>query len=213
MWIDQTSLLKLKETAQISPSLYQWLALTQNLSKKINDTRNPFTLELCYQGFSTPLPEEHQFFVDSFSQADDGTYFVRQVILKGAGIPLIFARVIVPSVTYNHYAEAFKNLGEAPIGSTLLYGNAAIARTPFAFRQTDLQEPLIQIMQSFLNRSDLGTPWLRRSCFHLPRGSLLITESFLDNLFLLKTNKTCQVANTSPWDKDKDRESGYATMD
>jgi len=86
---------------------------------------------------------------------------LRQIFLKGDGVPWTFGRLVVPEQTYLQHAEKFDNLGERLLGETLLHNNPAVERSPFEY--------------ALLGQG----VWARRSVFTLEGAPLLLTEAFL----------------------------------
>ncbi len=89
--------------------------------------------------------------------------WTRQIMHYLNGKPVIRAEVILPKVTYEKYQQQFGELGNKPLGETLLYHNDAITRSPFEFKTEE-------------------NIWSRRSTFYWREHPLTITETFITDL-------------------------------
>lgn len=115
--------------------------------------------------------------------------YVRQVFLLGDGCPQVFARVAVPLKVYTQYKTLFRDLGNRPIGETLLYNNPAIERSEFfagCFAVAELPFITYQAEGQFQHRQQAILTmqlWSRQSVFSLAgKPFAVITETFLPGI-------------------------------
>lgn len=154
------------------PNIYDWLVKPQNLTETIRKTGKIFSLQVLNQSVGRPEIDEISAFEDDATDAS--VALIRTVFLNADAQPVIFARVIVPETTYLNYQNAFDNLGHSAIGNTLLYHNPDVTRTSFEYKPLDATPKICHPESNFL--------WARRSIFKMPKGCLLITETFLNTL-------------------------------
>lgn len=169
-----------REKNRITKNTYQWLTLPNNLTETMIKTGVSFSLKLLSQLFAQPYHDEISAFHDYPTNASYA--WIRKVFLEGNQTPWIFARVIIPETTYFNYEHAFRNLGHAPIGNTLLYHNPQVTRKDFEYKQITVDDALFSELKIYHQALFLNDLWARRSLFMLPKGCLLITEIFLDHL-------------------------------
>lgn len=177
-WINRNILDQNK--SDIDQNLYDWLVLPKNLTETIKKTGAQFSLTLLSQSFDEPYSDEHAILRDYL--ADASCSFVRKVLLNGDNQSIVFSRVIIPKHTYFNYENEFTHLGNSSIGNTILYLNKNIERTAFEFKCIDRSDPVFQELTLLNHLSKKKCFGARRSVFTLPKGSLLISEIFLDSL-------------------------------
>jgi chorismate-pyruvate lyase len=177
-WISKDQF-KLKKES-IKKNSYRWLALPNNLTETIIKTGACFSLNLLSQAFEKPYHDEMSAFHDY--PVDASYALIRKVFLEGNKTPWIFARVIIPEQTYWNYQHEINRLGHAPIGNTLLYHNPQVTRKDFEYKHMNADDEVFHELKKRDSTLILKDLWARRSLFLMPKGSLLITEIFLDNL-------------------------------
>lgn len=165
----------------INKNIYNWLVRSKNLTNSIKDSGLIFSLKLLDQSFKKPYADEIAAFASY--DVDCNRPFIRQVFLEGDNKPLIFARVVIPEQTFKAYHNGINNLGSAPIGNTMLYGNKDITRKNFEYcfvkHNDQVSQDLINFNYLFNSKENCLA---RRSIFELPKGPLLISEFFLKSL-------------------------------
>lgn len=169
-----------RQPESINTNTYNWLVQSNNLTETIKKAGVSFSLNLLSQAFAKPNIDELDVFKDYSIDASHS--LVRKVFSEGDKKPLIFARVIVPETTYLNYQSEFNSLGRAPIGNALLYADKNIVRKEFEYKLVVDGDPIFDELKE-LKQADNGVDyWARRSVFLLPKGPLLISEVFLNEM-------------------------------
>ena len=73
-------------------------------------------------------------------------------------------------------------MGNSPIGNALLYGKKEITRSEFEYKCLENTDPVFHELSTLGSASSTHHYWMRRSIFTFPKGALLISEVFLDNI-------------------------------
>ena len=128
------------------------------------------------QGPATLLDEETLFLNLNSSKG-----WVRESGMCSLALPLTYGRVSMPLSTYENYSEALDNLGNKPIGQTLLYNDPTVTRGPFSFAWIMPIHPLFAILKSLDTTESFGF-LARRSLFQSNHHPLMITEAFFCSL-------------------------------
>ena len=102
-WISKDELDSSQGT--LPKNTYNWLVMPNNLTETIKKTGATFSLNVLNQSLGKPYADEISAFHDY--PIDASFALIRKVFLEGDGLPMIFARVIVPEETYLNYQEAF----------------------------------------------------------------------------------------------------------
>lgn len=151
---------------------YQWLTEAYVLTQAIKSKYKNYSLQLIKQELTaTPIEDQQALNISEQS-------FVRRVLQSGDNIPLCYARTTIPLITFEKYRAEFENLGEQPIGETLLYNNPAVTRSEFEVCCITSANPLLQEAINAANQT-FAELWARRSVFWLEKHPLLITEIIL----------------------------------
>ncbi len=104
-------------------------------------------------------------------QIDEVNSLVRQIYILADEVPMVYARVVVPYGVYVANKVVFDDLGERPLGDTLLFNDPECRRSEFTFGMIEhLRDELVA----------------RRSVFSFSPGQLLITEAFLPAIAKIK---------------------------
>lgn len=90
-----------------------WLLEKGPITNRISINKS-FNLELLSDDISNVL-EQDQLFLGSISKE----FKVREVILHGDGIPMVFARTIIPLLTIHDGLAELGELGQRPLGDIL----------------------------------------------------------------------------------------------
>lgn len=175
-WINQSALHTLKSS--MPNHIYDWLTLANNLTNTIKQSGAHFSLNLLDQSLGIPYANE----ISAFRESDVCLSLIRKVILLGDNKPMIYARVIVPESSYLNYQQELDNLGTSPIGNALLYGKQEITRSEFEYKRLENTDPIFHELFTLGLVFSTHHYWMRRSIFIFPKGALLMSEVFLDNL-------------------------------
>jgi chorismate-pyruvate lyase len=163
-----------------------WLYKPHVLSKALRKVCHDFTVEVTDQSIKPLYADE----VAALKCYEDAQGYIRETYLGGKNNPLVYARVTMPPATYMTRKEELDNLGNRPIGETILYKDANLSRSEMEVKRiTENDELLFDAMvhKNFYNAviqksSRMPELWARRSIFKLSGNPLLVTEVFLANL-------------------------------
>ena len=105
----------------------------------------------------------------------------REICHQVDGKPLVYATVSMPSSTYLAHQKQLDQLGDAPIGKTLLFTNRAVKREKLMYLEVSRQDK--DFAEAFLQLAPKGDVlWARSSVFSWQGEPLLITEFFLPEM-------------------------------
>lgn len=164
----------------LEKNLYNWLVLPNNLTETIKKTGAEFSLTLLSQSFDNPYSEEND--ILAYYSVDASYSLIRRVFLNANNKNMVFSRVIVPEKTYLNYRDELSKLGNSSIGNTLLYIDNEIERKEFEYKLVDCNDEVSQELKNLNHTTIKGFYGARRSVFILKKGSILISEFFLDAL-------------------------------
>ena len=115
--------------------------------------------------------------------------YIRETYLGDVGNPLVYARVTMPESTYVANKENLENLGNRPIGETLLYKDPSLSRSEFEVKRVTQDDELLfnTLVHSNFYRAEIGSSretemWARRSVFTISGNQMLITEVFMPDI-------------------------------
>lgn len=140
-----------------------WLVDCYSISQSIKALGLNFTLKLKSSGLKAPISDEK----DTLNTEQN--CHIREIYCLGNDRKISFGRTCIPKKTMNNQLN---NLGNQPIGETLLYNNPDVSRSDFEYVKLSKNN---EYLPNF-------SGWARRSIFTIDQNSLLITELFLDNL-------------------------------
>lgn len=150
-----------------------WMLKPYNLSEALSQVCAHLSVQILFQGMDCYQDDEAQ----ALQIQGQTSCYVRQVILKGDGVPFCFARIVVPMQTYHQYQSQFALLNDQFLGNTLLYSNPTTKRHAFEYTRISHTHPYTQYL---MNINPLGA---RRSVFHMDgQFPLLVSEIFLETI-------------------------------
>lgn len=155
----------------------EWLTSESSLTVRVKELGIAFSLEVLSQS-TQPLSPELQ----KTLATEDTSALFREVLLKQAGIPLIYAQTIMPSGTVTGTESMLAELGNQPLGQVLFQSPQAI-RGPIEFSQVEHTSLLGQFIEHNLEQLMIEHCYIRRSRFLLNHKPLLVCECFLPALF------------------------------
>ncbi|MEO8472012.1 MAG: chorismate lyase [Chryseolinea sp.] len=164
----------------------QWLFEPYVLSKSLRKVCENFTVEISDQCVKHLYADE----VAALKCYDTTKGFVRETYLGDLGNPMVYARVTMPQSTYESKKFELDNLGNRPIGETLLYGDPTLTRSEFEVKRITCNDELLfdlLVHENFYKAeiekiARVNELWARRSFFTIAGNPLLITEVFLSNI-------------------------------
>ena len=148
-----------------------WLSDTGSLTQRLLDASNgKLTVHIVRQCLDTPRLSERL----ALALAPRHLALIREVILKGDGVPWVYARSVLPLSTLTGPLRKLRNLDSRPLGA-LLFQSPGMTREPVEVAcHTSANGKLPGALGS------INTPlWARRSVFRLDRKPLLVSEIFL----------------------------------
>jgi chorismate-pyruvate lyase/SAM-dependent methyltransferase len=164
----------------------KWLSEPYVLSKSLRKVCENFSVEVTDQKIKTLYADE----VAALKCYDATQGFVRETYLGDFGNPVVYARVTMPQSTYQFKKLELDNLGNRPIGETLLYQDPTLTRSEFEVKRITCDDELLfdlLVHNSFYKAeiekiARINELWARRSFFTISGNPILITEVFLSNI-------------------------------
>ena len=157
-----------------SPQLQRWLLQANSLTRCLRSLHGTsFRVELLDLSWRTASGEEAR--VLGLPRRE--RLLVREVLLLGAGQPLVFARSLLPVRTLRGRHQQLARLGSRPLGE-LLFTDKRICR---GNRETAQLIPTTELYRQAAASAILGELplWARRTPFHLDSGPIVVIECFL----------------------------------
>lgn len=156
----------------------EWLTSESSLTVRVKELGIAFSLEVLSQS-DQPLSTSLQKTLGT----NDTSALFREVLLKQAGVPLIYAQTIMPSGTVTGTEAMLAELGNQPLGQVLFQSPQAI-RGEIEFSQVTKISMLGQFIEHELKQPIVDDCYIRRSRFLLNQKPLLVCECFLPALFV-----------------------------
>jgi chorismate--pyruvate lyase len=145
----------LTNTSNVPESVLGWLDDEQSLTAKLKQKFDDFSVNVLSQIQTTPHNNENEML--DF----EGQSVIREVQLLGNHQVVVFARSVIP-VTGD--TQAILKIGSKPLGEIL-------------FNDPDIKRGQLQITHT-------GSTWGRRSTFTIGTTKLLVSEFFLECLYV-----------------------------
>jgi chorismate--pyruvate lyase len=170
----------------IPEAVRRWLSEPYVLSESLRKVCEHFTVEVTEQRVKTLYADE----VAALRCYDTTQGFVREAYLGDTGNPVVYARVTMPQSTYQLKKSELDNLGNRPIGETLLYKDPTMTRSEFEVKRITRDDELLFDLLVHNNYykaeiekiARINELWARRSFFTISGNPILITEVFLSNI-------------------------------
>ena len=153
--------------------LGRWLAATGSLSARLAACGDVFSVQVLRQG-RLPLMVDEALALGVAGRRDG---YVREVLLKVDGVPVVFARSVTAHAHSLGAWRSVRGLGTRPLAD-VLFRRSGITRLPMQFRQFKPNTALprqVQRVRPGAPRSLLA----RRSVFLRQQAPLLVMEVFL----------------------------------
>jgi chorismate--pyruvate lyase len=150
-----------------------WLTDRGSLTRRLQLLCPRFRVERLMQCMARPNQDEYALL---------GLYpghnaLVREVLLKDADQPLVFAHSIIPLAGLRGPWAALSGLGNRPLGAAL-FSNPRIGRLALEFKRVDRRHSLYRDAARHVAEPPRAL-WARRSLFSLENQPILVTEVFL----------------------------------
>ena len=146
-----------------------WLADRGSLTARLQRLcAGDLSVKVIKQGLAFPKLSERQ----ALNLSGRRKALIREVILKGAGQPWVYARSVLPLTTLTGRLRKLRHLDNRPLGA-LLFKDPNMTREPVQIARFTSNN-----LAAFLNTADTSA-WGRRSVFRLDNKPLLVSEVFL----------------------------------
>ncbi len=170
----------------IPEAVRKWLSEPYILSQALRKVCENFSVEVTDQKVKDLYADE----VAALKCYDVVQGFVRETYLGDIGNPVVYARVTMPQSTYQFKKTELDNLGNRPIGETLLYQDPTLTRSEFEVKRITCDDELLfdLLVHNNFYKAEIekiarvNELWARRSFFTISGNPILITEVFLSNI-------------------------------
>ena len=162
----------LSQTDYRVPKLWRdWLFDAGSLTQRLLDASGgELSVHVIKQQFQVPsLSERH-----ILGLADRQQALVREVLLRGAGQPWVFARSVIPFTTLSGRLRKLRQLDNQPLGA-LLFNDPTMTREAVEVACVNADNNQLPCR----SLGDESPVWGRRSVFRLDKKPLLVAEFFL----------------------------------
>jgi len=159
--------------AELSAHLRPWLAKTYSLHRQLKASTAEVSLTLLSQGKESLSSSE-------IHTLNTSKGWVREICHTVKADHVIYGRVAIPADTYELMQKELAQLGDRPIGDTLLFHHRGVRRGKFEYAQIDAKDPDYQSAFKALKVKS-GTLWARRSIFYWYEHPFIITEIFVED--------------------------------
>ncbi|TKB45494.1 chorismate lyase [Thalassotalea mangrovi] len=168
--------------------LRDWLLDPMSLTARLKRHSNDFRVLLLGQVIQ-PCPAHEAI---SGNHTNNGIsegeeVLVREVLLYCDGIPVVFARSLLPTNSLTGEQKALAELGEQPLGQ-VLFNNPKLSRE---ILQVAKIAPSLRVCElAHMANVDVNHPlWGRRSLFHIEDKPLMVAEVFLPESLAYREKK------------------------
>lgn len=157
----------------VVPALRPWLTDPASLTARIRARCRQFSVAVLAQGLARVRRDE----ASLLGLRQDELAWLREVVLEADGVPVVYARSMMPRANLQGPWACFTGLGNRPLGAAL-FANRRIVRQPLHVARLDTRDGRYHRAASV---APCGEPslWGRRSVFLLENRPLLVCEIFL----------------------------------
>jgi chorismate--pyruvate lyase len=170
-WYRRHQLFNQTVQAEFLPWLFDASSLTARL---ISLCGKDFSVQVISQRWQKMNTDE----ISAMSLKNTNSALVRQVYLCNGGIPLVYARTVIPVSTVHGAQRRYANMGNRPLGA-MLFTDRTMRREPVQIARLPEFYPAQQYVKSD------EVVWGRRSVFRVGEKPLLVSEYFLPELLRL----------------------------
>ncbi len=161
--------------ATVRPALRPWLIDPGSLTARIRARCTEFHVEVIRQALARPHPDE----AEALGLRSREHSWLREVLLHADGVPVVYARSVLPRQNLRGAWRLFHGIGSRPLGAAL-FSDPRIARQPLRCARLDRRDARYHRVMSLLGDPRLpASLWARRSLFRLRGRALLVSEIFL----------------------------------
>ena len=159
-------------------TIRDWLVDKGSLTQRLIDYSNgQFSVRLRRQGWFRPLRSEAVL----LDQPTDCLAMIREVDLLCSGVPVVFARTIIPASSLTGRSTTLAGLGNKPLGA-VLFQNPTTRRERVEYAQIRTGQALFTAATGNLEQTAVRLE-ARRTLFCFTGKPLLVNEIFLPSLF------------------------------
>ena len=164
--------------ANVPPRLRPWLTDPGSLTERIRRRCDTFAVLMLRQRLAVPHADEAAL----LGLRRGELAWLREVLLVADGVPVVFARSILPRRNLRGAWRLFHGIGARPLGAAL-FADPRIRRAPLAYIRLDRRDARYHCAHAALAPAALPPIlWARRSLFRLRGRALLISEVFLPTI-------------------------------
>jgi chorismate--pyruvate lyase len=169
--------------ATVVAALRPWLTDPHSLTARIRARCTRFHVEVIRQGPARPQVDEAMALGEPRRLCAD----LREVLLFADGVPVVYARSVLPRRHQRGAWRLFQGIGARPLGAAL-FSDPRIGRQPLHCARLDGRDARYHRLAAVLD-GRLALPaalWARRSVFRLRGRALLVSEIFLPTILELR---------------------------
>jgi len=166
--------------ATVQPRLRPWLTDPQSLTARIRARCARFHVAVIRQALVAPHADE----AAALGVPAGQRAWLREVLLFADGVPVVYARSVLPRTHLRGAWRMFHGIGARPLGAAL-FSDPRIARQALRCARLDRRDARYHRLAGMIHgHMDLPSAlWARRSLFRLRGRSLLVSEIFLPTIF------------------------------
>lgn len=168
--------------ASVPPQLIPWLTDEGSLTARIRARCDRFAVRVLRQAPGIPHADE----ASLFGLRPGCMVWVREVLLVADGVPVVYARSILPRGHVRGAWHLFHGIGARPLGAAL-FADPGISREPLSCARLDRRDKRYHraLAGAGASAGQAAPPaalWARRSMFRLRERALLVSEIFLPTI-------------------------------
>ena len=169
--------------ATVRPALRPWLIDPGSLTARIRARCTDFRVEVIRQAPARPHADE----AEALGLRRGERSWLREVLLFADGVPVVYARSVLPRHNLRGAWRLFHGIGSRPLGAAL-FSDPRIARQPLRCARLDRRDARYHRVMSILGTHPRlpASLWARRSLFRLRGRALLVSEIFLPAILNLR---------------------------
>ena len=168
--------IRLEDTA----ALRSWLCDPGSLTARIRARCQHFRVEVISQKLARPHRDEAELLGLRASEHA----WLREVVLFADGVPVVYARSVLPRHNLRGGWRLFAGIGNRPLGAAL-FADPRIVRAPLRVHRFDARDARHGRAGKACGSTIDGPLWARRSVFRLRGRALLVCEVFLPGVLAL----------------------------
>lgn len=170
-WIINRPGIRRRIPENVQPWLYEPGSLTKRIKFSVGDS---FAVTVLFHQWRAPFLSESRL----LRQHHDQYCLTREVLLTGAGKPLILARTIIPETTLTGTQRTLSRLGNRPLGE-VIFSYPGLQRLEMDVTRVG-QKNWSELIKK---KTDIGqTVWGRRTIYAIKHRQMLVSEFFLPGI-------------------------------